>query len=253
MARVGQPGERPQRGAPEGQGLAAALLEDPAAGRQDRSPSVVEAADQAVGPALDGGESRNRSVRPDTGSAANSTPPKRGASWGWTRTAMRAPATSARPLRPEHAVDGVDEARPGRARRAPTRTRRPSTTSRRPRWWTTTGPRASGRPRLTERLPRGAGRARARSVTGATSRGGPSRWSARRPGSTGRPARRARARLAALAPTSDPSTAPSSERSTRSERRRTGGNVSMNARVSGGACTAVAARLQVVACGTKAR
>src|SRR5690606_32240379 len=47
------------------------------------------------------------------------------------------------------------------------------------------------------------------------------------PGSTGSPARRARARLAALAPTSDPSVAPGSVRSTRSGRRSAGGYVSM--------------------------
>ena len=194
---------------------------------------------------------RNRSVRPVTGSAAKSTPPKRGASCGWTSTAMRAPTTSARRCDPR--TRSTASTKLGQVRTSSTDSNTPAIDDEPPSSFVdddrTTSVRSPEAPSVSH-----AARAGLCSERDGCDQ---PRWShsvvSTTPGRTGRPARRARARLAALAPTSDPSTAPSSERSTRSERRRTRGNVSMNARVSGGACTAVAARLQVVACGTKAR
>ena len=166
-----------------------------------------------------------RSVRPDTGSAANSTPPKRGSSWGWIRTPMRAPGTSARLCDPRTRstastkLDQVDTSR--------TDSNTPAIDDEPPSSFVdedrTTRVRSPDSPSVSQAARAG--------LCSARDGCDQPRWSqsvvSTTPGSTGSPARRARARLAALAPTSDPSTAPSSERSTRSDCRRTAGNVSM--------------------------
>ncbi len=150
--------------------------------------------------------SSRRSVRPEMGSAPNSTPPRRGCSIGWTRTAMGATSwpsmtaeastsSTAATKASQPATSSTDWNRPAIDDEAPSSTVEDDRTTR-----ARSGPAAAfHRP------------SRARKAKGR--RHGSARAAAPRvvmtnPGRTGRPADAARASADALAPVSAPSAAP---------------------------------------------